>query len=1501
MAVAAILTAGALTLQLPGVQTFIAGKAVKMLSERLDGEISFEKIHLRPFTTLVLKNTVIIDKSPTSHPYDSTMHPVDTFFKAEYIIARFTLDGLIAREGVHLDRAYISNAQMNLVLEDKVNLGDNDTLIDNLSRIFRIKMVEQPKRSEKDIFSIRQVEIRNMGFSMRSNKLKRLEYRGGINWDDLDIKDINLKARNLGFKAGIMSGVCEGLSFREKSGYSCSSMTGKARVGRGRTIIDDLHIVDRWSDVRMPLYMMSYSCTKDFSDFMSKVKIDAVIEDSSLDFKTLSYFASELEGNRLKMMLSGKASGYVENFFIHGIRLVTAEGGFGATVSGSMTGLPDIDRSRIDAKLKNLHFTADGLGRFISGWTPGKELDLSEYAKGTIFMADAKAKGTFDELDVEADINSFSGRLDAKVRLHNLISRTDPLGMSGQIETDDLDIGGIIGTDILRQTTLRTGLSASMGNGKMGMKIDSLIVDRLHLNGYDYSGIAAAGEVSRDAFDGRIICNDPNLNFLFQGTFALSDKTQNALYKFYANVGHADLHAMNIDKRGISRVKFQTSANFTRTRRGDILGKVDLGRITLENDAGKQEVGDISLTSHINDAVYRIRLNSGFADGSYTGSASIIDFVKDLGKVTLKRELPAMFADTVSTVCLNDYRLEFRCHDSMDILAYALPGLYIADSTSISAEISKGGILKASISSPRIAFKSQYMKDMSASFDNTGDRFSGEVSCKEIKVANLSLNENRFQILAEDNHLGLGYTYYNEGELMNSGEVFMHGDLGRDTEGKAELKVSVLPSSLYLNSREWNIQPSKLNIRGNDIDVETVEFTSGEQRVRLYGKASDVRKDTLTLQLDRFDISVANPLLGSDLGIRGAATGKIRLTSPLKEKGLLIDMLCDSTFIAGEPLGILTAGSIWDKDFETYNISIRNDLEGQSTIDISGKLTPKINFLEATAYLKNVSVGYARPFMKDIFSDMDGRLSGRIMIDGPLSGLSISSEGTRLDDGMLKVAFTGVPYKAQGTFHIDDGGVYFDEMTVTDRYTGKGSVTGSINWHHFKDMNFDTRINVTEMECIDITEKDSDVFYGNLSATGDVTIRGPFNAIVMDIDAVTAKRGQFHIPLSNTATAGTTNLLKFKEIQRPIHIDPYEAMMTRLKKKEEAESDFRVNLNVTASPEVEAFVEIDKASGNVLSGRGNGTIDLRVGKDAFDINGDYTLSSGSYRFVAMGLVSRDFQIQEGSTINFNGNIMDSNLDINAVYKTKASLSTLISDTTSVANRRPVECGIRITDKLSDPRLDFSIDIPDLDPTIKSRVESALSTEDKIQKQFLSLIISNNFLPDEQSGIVNNSSVLYSNVSEIMANQLNNIFQKLDIPLDLGLNYQPNERGNDIFDVAVSTQLFNNRVVVNGSVGNKQYSSGNTQNDVVGDLDIEIKLDRSGVFRLNIFSHSADQYTNYLDNSQRNGFGLTVQTEFNSIGSFLRNLFSSRSKRQQAKRAEEQAILDEGRVELKIQK
>ena len=73
--------------------------------------------------------------------------------------------------------------------------------------------------------------------------------------------------------------------------------------------------------------------------------------------------------------------------------------------------------------------------------------------------------------------------------------------------------------------------------------------------------------------------------------------------------------------------------------------------------------------------------------------------------------------------------------------------------------------------------------------------------------------------------------------------------------------------------------------------------------------------------------------------------------------------------------------------------------------------------------------------------------------------------------------------------------------------------------------------------------------------------------------------------------------------------------------------------------------------------------------------------------------------------------------------------------------------------------------------------------------------------------------------------------------------------------------------------------------MVGNLDIEIKLDKSGQLRMNIFSHSADDYTNYLDNTQRSGVGIAYQREFNTFKEFIRNLFSSRKKREQRAAAE----------------
>jgi len=297
--------------------------------------------------------------------------------------------------------------------------------------------------------------------------------------------------------------------------------------------------------------------------------------------------------------------------------------------------------------------------------------------------------------------------------------------------------------------------------------------------------------------------------------------------------------------------------------------------------------------------------------------------------------------------------------------------------------------------------------------------------------------------------------------------------------------------------------------------------------------------------------------------------------------------------------------------------------------------------------------------------------------------------------------------------------------------------------------------------------------------------------------------------------------------------------------------------------DAEILLEINKMTGDIISARGTGLINLGVDPrdNAFSILGDCTVESGNYLFGLQGIVSKRFQIIPGGTISFNGDIENTQLNLTASYKTKASLNTLLADTTMVGHRRDVDCQILMSGNLMNPALGFNIEMEDIDPMTRARIESALSTDDKIMRQFVTLLVSSSFIPEQESGIVNNSNILYSNATEILSNQLNNIFAQLNIPLDVGFNYQSGQSGN-IFDVAISTRLFNNRVVINGNMGNNPYTRN--ENDLVGNVDIELKLDEKGKFRLKAFSHAADQYSNYLDNTQRSGGGFVYQEEFDSF-------------------------------------
>ena len=1471
--------------QSPAVQTRLAQEAVDRISEKIDGDISIGHIAVRPFDAVTLEDVVITDRNP----YTGGEFPrQDTLARIGSLSGRFSLKGLLHKERISVSRLKLKDAELNLVLEP--GTGGKATN-DNISRIFGLSSdPDKPKKDFGDLLEAGKVDIEDFTFRMFNHVgAERLRERGRypypadvIDWNDLEIK-ADVHASGLLVKDGEISGDVDGITIEDKTGWKVNDISGKVKVGHGKVLLDNLHINDGDSDIHLRYLRLLGTLSDEYKDFVDRVRLEGeFVNPTVFSMQTVRHFSPNLERFTFCSDLTGKVEGTVSDFALKGIRIRDHDSGVQGHVDGTMRGLPDINTTVLDYKVKDFRFGLGGLGTFIQEWAPDTKLDLGKLGKGTDFSLDATAKGTLDRLAVKGNLDSNAGTADVDLTLRNIIDRKRNITIGGVVRTKDLDAGRIAGIKELGPVTMTTGVEAILAPRNLQVRIDSLNVRRLNALGYDYTGIEAMGTYSDQAFDGRIVCDDPNLNALVQGKFDLSPNTRNAAYQFFANIGYADLNALNIDKRGTSKVSLQADANFIRTRDRDILGEVNLRDVMLENANGRYRVGDVTASAHANDDIHRMRFDSDFAEGTFVGEKSIVSMISDLKDLIVRKELPSLLAKEGTPWDGTPYEVNFKFFDSRELLGFLLPGMYIEKNTALHLKVGEEGSVDGNVTSGRLAIGGRFLKDFRMDFDNRNNALRADMTGSAINFGGIELKNNSLAVMVDDDRFDLTYSFDNQEEDASRADVRITGDLDRDEKGLA-LTASVLPSAIYYNGNRWNVDSDDVTLQGGDIWVDRFRLRNGRQSLVVDGGLSPSNTDTLMVRMEKFDISLLNSLvMKGNLDLKGQATGQASLISPTKPSlALLAEITCDSTYLAGRPVGTLDVASVWNEPEKRFDFQLQNQQEDVRNFAVDGYLRPKDKAIRAEAVLNRLDLGYAAPLLASVFDRFEGALDGKVSVGGTLDKLQIESEGMQILDGLLQVGFTQVPYRVSGPVSVDTKGLHFQDVSIADSADGKGTVTGSLLFGGFKDMTLDTHIQFDRMKVLGITDRSGPI-YGDVYGTGRVDITGPFDALVLNVDARTVKDGNLHIPLRSGGAKATGDLLVFKEPYVEVEEDPYEQMLaaTRTTKKK-TQGNLDVRVRVRATPAVTAHIDIGE---NSLQGLGNGLIDLRVRtgqSDLFTINGDYTLTQGEFRFSALELVTREFSIRDGSNIRFNGDVMDSDLNVTGVYSTKASLSTLLSSSASADGvRRQVDCILDITGKLRNPQIQFDIDIPELDPGTEGMVNSALNTEDKVMKQFLYLLIANSFLPNEESGVITTggSNMLYSNMSGIMAGQLNSIFEALHIPLDLGLNYQQNASGQNLFDVALSTQLFNNRVVVNGNIGNRRLY-GTTTDEVAGDLDIDIKLDKPGTFRLNLFSHSADQYTSFLDNSQRNGIGIAYQREFNSLGQFFRELFTPRRERE----------------------
>jgi len=427
---------------------------------------------------------------------------------------------------------------------------------------------------------------------------------------------------------------------------------------------------------------------------------------------------------------------------------------------------------------------------------------------------------------------------------------------------------------------------------------------------------------------------------------------------------------------------------------------------------------------------------------------------------------------------------------------------------------------------------------------------------------------------------------------------------------------------------------------------------------------------------------------------------------------------------------------------------------------------------------------------------------------------------------------------------------------------------------------------------LQVSEKENKYFYGNLVANvKSLTVSGPFDDVRMNIQAAPVSRSHIFIPVQSGNDIHTYSFVSFKQKDEEVSI---------VKK---AKSKFSLTLVGDMNPLATISLVLDPSTGDMINANGHGNITLNLpSNDDMKMFGTYEIEEGDYTFTFKQLYfRRNFKINSGSRISFNGPIDNTNLNINAIYTTRARLSDILqeqekeilpdNELRDAKTAQDVDVLLYMTGTLSEPRLNFNIDLPEKrsEGTYAYQKLKRLNQNDReLFDQVASLLLINTFYPPEGmlgssaiSGGVNNfSEILSTTASSQLTNIVNKLLKDPNLAVELKYkNYQLSDpasygginRNEVSFNVRKS--LFQERLIVElGSAydwGRPAASNQATSNlNLAGDFRLQYLLTPDGRFRLNAF-----RTTNYdvlvNDNIYRGGVGLSYRKSFNTLGELLR--------------------------------
>lgn len=1271
------------------------------------------------------------------------------------------------------------------------------------------------------------------------------------------LSQLSFSARDFYFRQDSMHVILNNLKLRERCGFRIDSCATQFSMNSKHVRLDSIILKTPFTHF-IGQVKLSVKDTADWRKFNQKMNLSLQLKPSKLGANDLHYFSSDAAQIKGTIGLAGRFKGTINRLFAENLRLSFGRESFLAG-HAQLDGLPNVKHTFIRFKMDDLLVKVNDVQA---------TLPLLKLPDEVVNLGFVSAKGWFEgfinKFKTQANLNSGLGNLNGDLFMDLSQEETR---LKGELFTTGFNLGKLLQAEDVRNISFKGKLEAKGKSFKTAAANLDIAIQRIDLNGYTYQDMQVNGSLENKLFVGKINAKDPNGRFQFDGTVDLRDSLP--FFNFTSDIQYLNLYQLGFSGKDTIELSGGLQLNLKGLKLDDLSGTLYGKQVEVKRNGYALYQDEVVLRAWREPGKKNISLSSDYLDlnieGDYTLSSLKGSFQRLIGK-QIKEASAVVSSKTHEHQDLKLYgRMKqlgeiahFAGEHQLDASDLVLTGEYNQDNAQLDFLITAQQFKRGNLRLDSLVIHGFSQPDTLKLVLESGRLLMNDSLLLDTLMASARLHHDTV-------YLSTYLTGKKSSDYFN-----LHALLDLDVEKTLVFQ----PSQFQLNAHRWTIhQDGRISLLPEGTLINGLSLNQASQRVLLNGMISEEKADSFVVDLTEIDLQQLNPLLASaGTSLEGFLNSHLVFNSLLKKPIISGSLGIEELVLDGEPLGDLGVNSFWNTRTERVELNASMIRESDTVAVFKGFVGTgaERQDLDIDIALTRSTVKPLEKILKPEFTDLSGYATSKLhlynTLDNPLLEGYVDLENAR-----IRVDYLNAFYNASSRILFTNTDIDFNNMAIRDDKGGKATLSGKILHDYFRNTRIALNIDAENVQVLNTEMLPGTRYYGQGFVSGNARFNGHISRIDIDINAKTEKGTVITLPFGEAELSGNDNFIVFlsKDTTKPEIV------------KEKVElSGLAVKLDLKVTPDAMVNLVLDPVGGDAIKGRGLADLKMEYTRlREFKMYGQYAFTQGDYLFTFQNLVNKNFKIQEGSKITWTGDPLHAAIDVKAIYNTRSYVSNLLSsesmagvriDSSQFSRRFSVDTYLKLTGDLLKPDIATEIKIPginenDLSNPVAVQLRNINNNEQELNRQIFGLLIMGSFL-SEQSLQTQGVGAGLNTASELLSTQLSNWISKYAGNVNVGVNYREqsaaaSNAARRELQVALNTTLFDNRVIIDGSldVGNDQIRRSNQA--VGGDFQIEYKVTEDGRFRVKAFNKIDDRVFINKDSNYRQGVGISLRRDY----------------------------------------